>query len=112
MNITIYTKERPRSLNHFIDAYVHHNLRYYASDLQAVGLTMPADIYIAVGRALKACQSLNIAANEHIKTVYLFRDGTIYSDWLLSPLGLKLVLLNADPTNSVVAKIQMRLLNE
>lgn len=112
MNITIYRQERSQSLDDFVDAFAHQNLRYYASELRTVGLKMPADIYIAVGRALKACQALHIPANQHIKTVYLFRDGTIYSDWLLSPLGLKLVLLNADPTNAVIAKIQMRLLNE
>jgi hypothetical protein len=112
MNITIYRQERSQGLDDFVDAFTHRNLRYYASELQTLGLEMPGDIYVAVGRALKACQTLHIAANQHIKTVYLFRDGTIYSDWLLSPLGLKLVLLNADPTNAVVAKIQMRLLRE
>lgn len=110
MNITVYQKQRSKSLDDFIEACVHADLCYYASDLVEAGLCSAGELHEAIGRALKICSTLQLATSAHFKLVYIYRNNELSSDWLLSSIGRKLVMLNAAPENPVVAKIQLEFL--
>lgn len=83
-------------------------LIYYASEIfVSVGLSQE-ELKMAIDRAFKACTTLNISIDNHFKPV--FRSDGMHEmepDWRLSALACYLLIINADPSNSNVAKVQL-----
>lgn len=110
MNLLIYGQKQGQSLDDFLTALTDVELCFYASSLLDMGFQNMNEVYDAIGRAMKFFNALHIPSKAHFKIVYLYRNGDILIDWLLSPMARKLVLLNADPGNPLVARIQLQLL--
>ena len=111
MNIVVYEKRSSEAIDDFSKAVTDTELRYYASSLIELGIGSMDEIHGAIGRAMQICNALHVPARSHFKVIYLYKNGTLITDWRLSEMARKLILLNADPANPVVAKIQLRLLN-
>lgn len=97
----------------FLHSLQERKLRYYASELQKL-LDMPYLIELedALRRAMDACRSQQLELAEHFKPVYRCEDTGVLKDWKLSPLAWCLVLINANPKNPEVARMQLALIRK
>jgi hypothetical protein len=83
-------------------------LEYYASEiLVRMGETTNEDYENTLFRTFKICSSLDISINENFKKVYRYDGEKMITDWQLSPLACYLLMLNGNPMNPSVAKIQL-----
>jgi hypothetical protein len=111
MNITVYQNQiNDAAFLHFRELMMDRELCYLASDLYAFGLDDAHDLNDAIIRAISVCKAVGIPVRANFKMVFTSRDGAVYCDWKLSSLGRKLLILNANPNNPFVAKMQIKLL--
>jgi hypothetical protein len=83
-------------------------LEYYASEiLVRMGETTNEDYENTLFRTFKICSALDISINENFKKVYRYDGEKMITDWQLSPLACYLLMLNGNPMNPSVAKIQL-----
>jgi hypothetical protein len=61
----------------------------------------------ALERAFNACVSLEIPIKSNFKSVYRSFEDCLITDWKLSSLACYLIIINADPANAAVARIQL-----
>ncbi len=86
----------------------HQKLDYYASELMVrMSDTSEEDFKETLLRTFKICGALEISIGENFKKVYRYDGQKLITDWQLSPLGCYLFLLNGNPTNPSVAKMQL-----
>jgi hypothetical protein len=79
----------------------------YASDLKE-RLNIPEEaLDQAIERAFKACASLDISIKLNFKSVFRTCDDHLVTDWRLTALACYLIVINADPSNSKVARMQI-----
>ena len=113
MNITVYPTSRyPDSIDRFLDALLDADLTFYASELRDIGLGDDEDIRQAVERAVQICNASAISVRKNFKCVYRWdrERHTVTCDWRLSPMARKLVIMNGNASNPLVAKVQLTLL--
>jgi hypothetical protein len=83
-------------------------LLYYASEIeQSMGFS-DEELQEAIERAFQACTSMHISIDDHFKAIY--RSDNLHeliNDWKLSPLACYLLIINASPSNTKVAKVQL-----
>ncbi|HEX6191633.1 MAG TPA: hypothetical protein VFZ42_04680 [Chitinophagaceae bacterium] len=93
------------------DKLVDRNLMHYASSLLEKGLQDADELNMALCKALTALDSAQVPAYMHFKKVFVSRGHDIVTDWLVSTLALRLIMLNANVTNPVVAHLQIEVLS-
>ncbi|HRG52012.1 MAG TPA: hypothetical protein PLL00_04185 [Bacteroidia bacterium] len=83
-------------------------LLYYASDIeQSMGFT-DDDMETAIERAFQACSTMHITIEDHFKPIFRTDNShELLNDWKLSSLACYLLIINANPSNSNVAKVQL-----
>ncbi|WP_179374836.1 hypothetical protein [Winogradskyella wichelsiae] len=111
MELSIYTGvyDITDTVQNFMNVYYATHMNYLASDLLKKGLS-PEQINKAVTIAIKVANTSGIEAHKHFLPVYSgLREGII-QDCKLSHLGYGLVLLNADPSATVVSEFQVDVL--
>jgi len=93
---------------HSIDT---RNLKFYALDLyELFQYNDVLELEIAVQRAIRACKALNLKVRCHFLPVFRDLDGQLVSDWRLSATAYRLVIINGNPSNPLVAKVQLEVL--
>lgn len=92
------------------DRMVERELHHYASCLLEKGLQDEEDLELALKKAVIAMNAAHLSATRHFKKVFICVGGEIKRDWLVSDLGLKLIMMNADVSNPVVARLQIEIL--
>lgn len=89
----------------------HHRQRlaYYASDImERMGENiLAADFTDTLFRTFKVCSALEIPINDNFKKIYRYDGQQMITDWKLSPLACYLLMLNGNPQNPSVAKVQL-----
>jgi len=88
------------------------HLMHYASRLLGNGLYNEAELEQALHKAVVACRSAGLPVMQNFKTIFVCSGSVITMDWLVSDLGLQLILLNSDVSNPLVAKLQVQVLSE
>lgn len=83
-------------------------LLYYASEIeQSMGFS-DEELEMAIERAFQACTAMRISIAENFKAIYRSDNAhELITDWKLSPLACYLLIINANPTNTKVAKVQL-----
>jgi hypothetical protein len=71
----------------------HQRLAYYASD--------------TLFRTFKICSTLDISIDDNFKKIYRYDGQKLVTDWQMSPLACYLLMLNGNPMNPSVAKVQL-----
>jgi hypothetical protein len=61
----------------------------------------------AMERAFSACISLDISIKNNFRSVYRSFENYLVTDWKLSSLACYLIIINADPANANVARVQL-----
>jgi DNA-damage-inducible protein D len=102
---TLYSE----SFEEFRDKLFETELNYLASDLVNYGLNS-GEIDLAIQRAINICRTAGLTIKQNFKPVYIYKNSEIISDWRLSALARKLVLLNGNTDNPFVARLQLELL--
>jgi hypothetical protein len=92
------------------DRMIDRELTHYASCLLEKGLHDEAELQFALKKAVTALSTAHLPATHHFKKVFICVGSELKSDWLVSDLGLKLILMNADVSNPVVARLQIEVL--
>lgn len=95
----------------FEDLFSGLSLQLFASDLSSLGIEHGPEMYEAVQRAMMACRGAGLSVDRNFKEIFVSRGGVIYRDWKISSLARNLIILNADPSNPIIAKIQVKLAN-
>jgi hypothetical protein len=87
------------------------HLVHYASRLLGNGLYNEMELEHALHKAVVACKAAGLPVMQNFKTIFVCSGSGISMDWLVSDLGLQLILLNADVSNPLVAKLQVQVLS-
>lgn len=95
----------------FLHSLQESKLRYYASELQNIlEMNTLESLEAALLRAMNVCRHQQLDLAEHFKPIYRCKESGVVKDWKLSPLAWCLVMINADPANPAVARMQLTLL--
>jgi hypothetical protein len=93
------------------EIYITHDLTHYASILLQNCLRSEKELEKAVQKAMTVCATAGLTPTAHFRTVFNYANHMLQRDWLVSDMGLQLIILNADPANPVVARLQIELLS-
>jgi hypothetical protein len=84
-------------------------LAYYASDImERMGEDLTSnDFTDTLFRTFKVCSALDISINDNFKKIYRYNGEYLVTDWQISALACYLLMLNGNPQNPSVAKVQL-----
>ena len=86
----------------------HQKLVYYASEvIERMGEPATTDFSETLFRTFKICAALDVPIDENFKKIYRFDGEKMIKDWLMSPLACYLLMVNGNPMNPAVAKVQL-----
>ncbi|MGB3781042.1 MAG: hypothetical protein WA960_21945 [Tunicatimonas sp.] len=109
--ITLYSSTPPsEALRGFQAAVAAQRLPRTSHELYALGFSYE-ELHRAVSRAMNACLAIYEPMEQHFQCTYLCHQRTVVPSWRLSETAFRLVVLNANPSHSRVAKFQMRVVN-
>ena len=97
-------------LDEFEERVVDSSLHHYASELLDKGLHDEAELEDALHKAMTALCAAHLPCQRHIKKVFISYGDNIRNDWRVSDLALGLIIMNADVSNPLVARLQVELL--
>src|SRR6476660_8184041 len=86
-------------------------LTHYASYLMEKCFHDRHELEQSLQKAAIALKAANEPVSHHFRTVFLSGDE-LMQDWMISDLGLRLLLINADVSNPVVARMLLRMVAE
>lgn len=113
MLVEIYDINSHRMFSEFLDALDESNLNFRTSSLEII-FEDQGEVYLAIKRAMQIFNTCGLPIRNHFKAVYT-ADISIQSvkvEWKLSKLAYCLVILNGNPDNPVVGKMQVELLKQ
>lgn len=111
-NIVIHNKVyQSATLEWFKDALIDEKLCRDSGDLKSIGLKNE-DLMQAIRQAMNVCLAAGLPIQEHFKLVYISDNQTISPSWKLSETAFKLVIVNANTANPIVANLQFQLVKE
>ncbi len=93
------------------DRIICGSLTHYASALLQRCFQDREDLLRSLHRAIIALRSAGVPASRHFRTVFL-GGNELTEDWLISDLGLRLLLINANVLNPNVARLQVQILSD
>jgi hypothetical protein len=86
-------------------------LVHYASFLLEKGLPDEDELEVAVQKAIITVTAARLPAHCHFRKIFVWDDHEMKTDWLVSDLGLRLILMNANVSNPLVARWQVEILS-
>ena len=110
--IEFYNKNYHTQLIEFIESMADRDLIFRASSLENI-FKNTDEIIRAVERAVTIYCNNNLPIQDNFKMIYISDDERKYviKDWMLSKQAFCLVMLNGDPGNLNIGRIQLELLN-
>jgi|SRR5882672_633838 len=84
---------------------------HYASQLLENGLRGEEELEAALDKAITALRAAHLPAYKHFREVFICKQEGVSKDWLVSDLGFRLIIMNADVSNPAVAKWQVEVLS-
>ncbi|WP_242918846.1 hypothetical protein [Pontibacter liquoris] len=110
MLISIQPSPYHSRIDDFIDSMADSKLTFYASDLLSQhGCESMAELSQAIKRATQVCSSMHLPLRENFKVVFRSRGGEVLQDWRLSPMAYMLMVINADASNDLIARMQVEM---
>ena len=93
------------------DRIICGGLTHYASSLLQKCFHDKMELERALEKTFSALRAASEPISKHFRTVFVSGDE-LTVDWMISDLGLRLLLINADVTNPIVAKLQVELVSD
>jgi hypothetical protein len=106
-----YFDEHADELVEMEDRIICGGLTHYASRLLEKCFQDKTELERSLQKAFRALRSANLPVSKHFRTVFVC-GNELTADWMISDLGLRLLLINADVSNPVVARLQVQILIE
>ena len=94
----------------FEEKLAARDFTHYASQLLGKGFQDEAALYRAMHKAVDALVIAKMPVTRHFRCVYISKDGQLKKDFLVTDLGFRLIILNADAANPIVARLQVEIL--
>ncbi len=83
-------------------------LIYYASEIEESMGFSDDELEEALERAFQACSTMHISIDENFKAIFrMDKTHEMVPDWKLSSLACYLLIINANPSNPNVARVQL-----
>jgi len=110
--IEIYDQPVPPHIKAFLEAVSDMDLYLTAESLTDIYRSQK-ELELAIDRAMHICNSIGLPLEQHFRRRYISDSmhHIILQDWKLSKLAYCLILVNGDPDNPAVGRIQWELLN-
>jgi uncharacterized protein YqgV (UPF0045/DUF77 family) len=113
MQLTLVQTQTSPVIDEFVEKIAELNLLYYASEAASeMEFNSLEELHDSVKRAMEFCLSAGIPIKGNFQRIYKCFDDGISYDWKLSQLGYKLVCLNGNPSNPVVARSIIKLIKD
>ena len=93
------------------DRIICGSLTHYACSLIEKCFHDRIELQQSLQKTFAALRAANQPVTRHFRTVFVC-GSELRSDWMISDLGLRLLLINADVTNPLVAKLQFQLVSD
>jgi hypothetical protein len=103
--------DRHSILEEFEEQINEQGLVHYASCLLEKGLPDEDDLEAALQKAIIAVSAARLPMHRHFRKIFVWDDHDMKTDWLVSDLGLQLILMNANVANPLVARWQIEILS-
>ena len=110
-SVIVYADADSSLFKHLEDRFVTRDLTHYASELLNQGLHDESELDNALHKAITAALIARLPVIRHFREVYVSEKGNIKKDWMVSDLGYRLIIFNADVSNPVIAKLQVEVLS-
>lgn len=94
------------------DRVIEKNLTHYASWLLERGIRSQAELEEALNKAMEALSSARLACYRHFKKIYISQQGQLKPDWLVSDLGMRMIIMHTDTGNPAMASLQVQILSD
>ena len=86
-------------------------MQHLASDLLSNGLSS-FEITEALNRAMTCLRLNNIQLKKHLIPIYTSINGEVFKDCKMSDFGYAMLIINADPSNIVIAELQLNIVSK
>ena len=93
------------------DRIICGGLTHYASHLLQTCFQDRAQLERSMQKAINALTAARLPARRHFRSVFV-GESELQQDWLISDLGLRLIILNADVSNPIVGRLQVEILSD
>ena len=109
--VEVRNQRIPRHIQEFMHAVADMELYFTAASLKGI-YRSEREIELAIGRAMSVCKTIGLPLELHFRRRYISDSvhHTMEQDWRLSKVAYCLTLVNGDPENPMVGKIQWELL--
>jgi len=109
--IEIYDQPIPHRIKVFMEAVADMDLYFTAESLMDIYRTKE-ELRSAIDRAMHICNSIGLPLEQHFRRRYISDNihHIVLQDWKMSKLAYCLTLVNGDPDNPAVGRIQLELL--
>lgn len=109
--IEIYDQPVPHHIKLFMEAVADMDLLFTAESLLDIYQSQ-AELKSAIDRAMHICNSIGLPLEQHFRRRYISDSmhHIVLQDWKMSKLAYCLTLVNGDPDNPTVGRIQLALL--
>ncbi len=105
-----YIDERASVIDEFEEVLTCKTLSCYASLLVQNGLQDGSGLEHALYNSINVLNAAQVPVRNHFRKVFICTGNEIKTDWLVSKLGFKLIIMHADETNPVIARLQVSML--
>lgn len=111
MDIVMYNEDyRNEEMDRFLDQLQDLELKFAAGSLLRWGFEDRHQIERAVEKAIRVCELAHISVNAHFRPVYISYKEEIMADWKLSLLAVRLILINSELPEEILARLQVEFL--
>ena len=101
----------PRHIRAFIEAMEQLDMQFTSASLENI-YQSDRDMEMAIARAMRVCSNIGLPLERHFRRRYLANENlhTLETDWRMSKVAYCLTLVNGNPDNPMVGRIQFELL--
>ena len=109
--IILENQPMPRHIRDFIEAIKELDMQFTSASLENI-YQSDRDMEMAIARAMRVCSNIGLPLERHFRRRYLANEilHTLETDWRMSKVAYCLTLMNGNPDNPMVGRIQWELL--
>ncbi|GAB4246388.1 MAG: hypothetical protein Tsb0034_25330 [Ekhidna sp.] len=103
----------PLHIRTFIEAIEQLDMQFTSASLENI-YRSDRDMEMAIARAMRVCRNIGLPLERHFRRRYLANSSqhTLQTDWKMSKVAYCLALVNGNPDNPMVGRIQWELLRK
>lgn len=105
-----YSEKSSRLLEELEELINLKALSHHASSLLERGWYRETELAAALQKAIRSLSLAHLPAYRHFKKIFVSDHGQIKTDWLVSDLGMRMLIMHADDSDPMVARMQLEVL--